>query len=118
MAFMGSDSERQSLLNSLYDEPVSGEIPRDFTTLDGHWLKWKRHGEFFTLTYVVTAPTDSPHWSSWPDHLAVKMAPCTQLLIKSVQIAFAGNNSWTEDHSEYGFKDPCGSSKKGGEAAV
>lgn len=76
MAVMGNESERQSLLNGLYDEPVSGEIPQGITRLDEHWLKWERHAEFFTLTYVVTAPTDSPRWSTLPDALAVKIPAC------------------------------------------
>ncbi|WP_419709571.1 DUF3422 domain-containing protein [Pseudomonas sp. NFX224] len=118
MAVMGSESERQSLLNSLYDEPVGGEIPQGITRLDGHWLKWERHAEFFTLTYVVTAPMDTPHWSSLPDALAVKITPYTHLLINSVQIVVHSNHSWTKDHPEYGFKDPCGSSIGGGDAAV
>ena len=107
---MGSDNERQALLNSLYDEPVSGEIPQGITRLDEHWLKWERHAEFFTLTYVVTATTDRPHWTSLPEALAAKISPYPQLLINSVQIVVRNHDSWEGDHAVYGFKDPCGSS--------
>ena len=118
LAVMGSDNERQALLNSLYDEPVSGEIPQGITRLDEHWLKWERHAEFFTLTYVVTANTDRPHWTSLPEALAAKISPYTQLLINSVQIVVRNHDSWEGDHAAYGFKDPCGSSIGGGDAAV
>ncbi|WP_223515228.1 DUF3422 domain-containing protein [Pseudomonas sp. GL-R-26] len=118
LAVMGSDNERQALLNSLYDEPVSGEIPQGITRLDEHWLKWERHAEFFTLTYVVTANTVRPHWTSLPEALAAKISPYTQLLINSVQIVVRNHDSWEGDHAAYGFKDPCGSSIGGGDAAV
>ncbi|KJZ40658.1 DUF3422 domain-containing protein [Pseudomonas fluorescens] len=118
LAVMGSDNERQALLNSLYDEPVSGEIPQGITRFDEHWLKWERHAEFFTLTYVVTANTVRPHWTSLPEALAAKISPYTQLLINSVQIVVRNHDSWEGDHAAYGFKDPCGSSIGGGDAAV
>jgi uncharacterized membrane-anchored protein len=118
MAVMGNESQRQALLNSLYDVPVDGDIPQGITRLDGHWLKWERHAEFFTLTYVVTASIDNPHWIALPDVLAAKVNPYTQLLINSVQIVVCNERSWTGNNSEYGFKDPCGSSIGGGDAAV
>jgi uncharacterized membrane-anchored protein len=118
LAFMGSERERQLLLDTLYDEPVRYEMPQGITRFNGHRLKWERHAEFFTLTYVVTAPTDRPHWRALPDALAAKIAPYTHLLINSVQLVVCSNSSWTGEHSEYGLKDPCGSSIGGGDAAV
>ncbi|MGE8064382.1 DUF3422 domain-containing protein [Pseudomonas sp. NPDC089569] len=118
LAVMGSEAERQALLDSLCSEPVSKEMPQGITRFDGHWLKWERHAEFFTLTYVVTATTDNPHWLSLPDALAAKINPCSRLMINSVQIVVRKGEGWTGSHSEYGFKDPCGSSIGGGDAAV
>ena len=118
LAIMGNEDERQALLDSLYPEPVDDEAPQGITRLDGHWLKWERHAEFFTLTYVVPTTSDSPHWIALPEALAAKISPYTQLLINSVQIVVRNKQSWGGDHTEYGFKDPCGSSIGGGDAAV
>ena len=118
LAIMGSEVQRQALLDSLYTEPVGDDLPQGIIRLDGHWLKWERHAEFFTLTYVVTAITDMPGWSSLPDALAAKITPYTQLLINSVQIVVRNKHSWGGDHAEYAFKDPCGSSIGGDDAAV
>ncbi|MBV7547348.1 DUF3422 domain-containing protein [Pseudomonas sp. PDM26] len=118
LAIMGSEAQRQVLLDSLYTEPVGDDLPQGIIRLDGHWLKWERHAEFFTLTYVVTATTDKPGWSSLPDALAAKINPYTQLLINRVQVVVRNKHSWEGDHTEYGFKDPCGSSIGGGDAAV
>lgn len=118
LAVMGSEDDRQALLDSLYTEPISAEMPQGIISLDGHWLKWERHAELFTLTYVVTAITDSPHWIALPDVLATKVSPYTRLLINSVQIVVRNQSSFTGDQSEYGFKDPCGSTIGGGDAAA
>ncbi|WP_447802893.1 DUF3422 domain-containing protein [Pseudomonas serbica] len=118
LAIMGSESERQALLDSVCTEPVGDDLPQGITRFDGHWLKWERHAEFFTLTYVVTAITDKPGWSSLPDALAAKVSPYTQLLINSVQIVVRNKHSLGVDRTDYGFKDPCGSSIGGGDAAV
>ncbi|MBH2033623.1 DUF3422 domain-containing protein [Pseudomonas putida] len=118
LAIIGSECDRQSLLNSLYTEPVDDDLPQGIIRLDGHWLKWERHAEFFTLTYVVTASTDSPQWISLPDALAAKISPFTQLLINRVQIVVRNQSAFAGDHAQYGFKDPCGSSIGGGDASV
>jgi uncharacterized membrane-anchored protein len=47
-----------------------------------------------------------------------KISPYTQLLINSVQIVVRNKHSWGVDHADLGFKDPCGSSIGGGDAAV
>ncbi|NUT78114.1 DUF3422 domain-containing protein [Pseudomonas sp. C1C7] len=118
LAILGSDSERQALLDSLYSEPVADDLPQGIIKLDGHWLKWERHAEFFTLTYVVPTSAQNPNWIALPQALAAKISPYTQLLINRVQIVVRNKASWDGDHAEYGFKDPCGSSIGGGDAAV
>lgn len=87
VAIMGEEHERVDLLNSFYPEPVDRDVSQGITKLDGHPLKWERHAEFLTLTYITPHRPGSTEWAPLPDALSVRLTPYTHLLINSVQIA-------------------------------
>ncbi|MGH8331191.1 MAG: DUF3422 domain-containing protein [Pseudomonas fluorescens] len=117
-AFIGTQHERQELLANVYSRPVEGDLSQGIDHVDGHPLKWEHHAEFLTLTCVVAATNDCPRWVALPCALSEKIAPFKHLLINSVQIAVLDEKCRDGSHTEFGFKDPCGSSIGGGDAAV
>ncbi|MGE7958293.1 DUF3422 domain-containing protein [Pseudomonas sp. NPDC089530] len=116
LAFLGGDPQCNALLQRCCPEPFDPQAAQGITRLDGHPLKWERHAEFLTLTLVVAAPDGEPSWTSLPAVLAEKIEPHRAQLINSVQIVVRGEAGL--DLAGYGFKDPCGSSVGGGDAAV
>lgn len=118
VAVMGEEHERLALLNSFYPAPVDPEPSQGITNLDGHPLKWERHAEFLTLTHIIPSLADSLEWAPLPDALSIRLRPYTHLLINSVQIAVRSAHKQEAAIHAYGFKDPCGSSIGGGDAAV
>jgi uncharacterized membrane-anchored protein len=115
LAFLGGEQACNALLRACCAafEPNAAQ---GITQLDGHPLKWERHGEFFTLTLVITASAQPLAWTTLPECLARHVEAHRQQIINSVQIVVRGEED--VDLARYGFKDPCGSCVGGGDAVV
>ena len=88
------------------------------TQIDGHWLKWEEHTEFFILTYVTTLHLPHPRSASLPRALSERIAPYSDKLINSVQILVLSDQDAIDGQTVCGFKDPCGLAAGGGDAVV
>lgn len=106
VAFLVGGGECNSLLDRLVGSGT--QSPHGFVEREGARFKWERHGEFLTITSVVSIPEPGEPWPSFPPILSELMAAYASQVISATQLAvtIASEN---HDLSLYGFQDPAGS---------